>query len=141
MAQSRLDENSRASLLGASNADGLTPVVIWADPDTHRLLVNMTGSMGHDITGIADGRQTVTTAGTRVALASSTTCKKVHIQALGDNTDAVVVGGSTVVAAAGTRRGIALLPFNSLTLECDNLADIYLDSVVNGEGVSYTYLT
>lgn len=33
------DENSVATLLGASSADGKSPVRVYADPDTHRLLV------------------------------------------------------------------------------------------------------
>lgn len=109
------------------------------------LPVSLYDSAGSQITGISlptsvgDGRTTVTTAGTRVALASSTSCKKVTIQALATNTDVIVIGGSTVVAAEGTRRGIALTPFNSAVIQVDNLADISIDSVVSGEGVSYIY--
>jgi len=43
------DENSVPTLLGASNADGKTPVRIYADPATHRLLISgvgVTGSTG-----------------------------------------------------------------------------------------------
>jgi len=90
-------------------------------------------------TSVADNRKTVTTPGTAVALASSTTCKRIHIQALDTNTNPVVVGGSTVVAASGTRRGIALLPYNSITLSVDNLSDVYVDAVTAGEGVSFLY--
>jgi hypothetical protein len=90
-------------------------------------------------TSVGDGRKTVTTAGTRVALSTTTSCKKVTIQALDTNTDAIVVGGSTVVAASATRRGIVLLPYNSFTISVDDLADIYIDSVVSGEGVTYLY--
>lgn len=93
------------------------------------------------VTGIADGRTTVTTAGTRVALASSTTCKQVVITAETDNTGYVVVGGSTCVAALATRRGIPLSSGDSVALEIDNLADIYIDSTVNGDGVTYAYFT
>lgn len=91
--------------------------------------------------GISDGRTTVTTAGTRVVLAASTACKKVDIQALASNTDVVVVGGTTCVAAIGTRRGVAINPGDTYTIEIDNLNDVNLDSVVSGEGVSYTYFT
>jgi len=91
-------------------------------------------------TTIGDGRKVVTTAGTSVALATSTPCREVTITALGTNTGTLVVGGTTVVASAGTRRGVALAAGASLTLQIDDLADIYIDSTVNGEGVSYLYL-
>src|SRR3990167_5920182 len=88
-------------------------------------------------TSLGDNRKTVTTPGTAVALAASTSCKRVHVQALAENTDVVVVGGSTVVAASGTRRGVALTPFNTITIQVDNLADVFIDSIVSAEGVSF----
>jgi hypothetical protein len=89
---------------------------------------------------IADGTKAVTTAGTRVALvAESTPCRMVQIQAKPENTDTVVVGASTVVAASGTRRGIALVPGQSVALRVTDLNVLYLDSVVSGEGVSFVY--
>ena len=99
------------------------------------------GKIDHNISAIGDGRQTVTTAGTRVALASSTAAKIVIITAETDNTGVIVVGGSTVVAALATRRGTPLLAGDSVTLEVDDLADVNLDSTVSGDGVTYTYLT
>lgn len=33
-------------MIAVSNADGLTPVVLWADPTTHRLLVSSTSGGG-----------------------------------------------------------------------------------------------
>ncbi len=41
-------------------------------------------------------------------MAGSTPCKKVTITAETDNTGIVVIGGSTVVAALGTRQGTPL---------------------------------
>ena len=95
----------------------------------------------HSITGIDDGRKVVTTAGTRVALATSTAMKEVTITAETDNTDIIVVGGATVIASLSTRKGTPLYPGDTCTIEGDDLADIYLDSIVSGEGVTYTYLT
>jgi len=102
-------------------------------------------SSGNEILGgagsaIGDNRQTVTTAGTRVQLsAASVPCKKVVISALQGNSGVIVVGGITVVASAATRRGIPLNPLDTITVEVSNLNLIYLDSSVNGEGVSYLY--
>lgn len=53
MAQARRDANRVTAVLGVSNVDGETPIIIYADPTTNRLLVNAT------ITGTV-----TTTAGT-----------------------------------------------------------------------------
>lgn len=126
---------------GSGTVSALTQRVVLATDVALPAGTNIIGRTGHDITGIGDGRTTVTTAGTRVVLASSTSCKKVDIAALVGNTGIVVVGGSTVVASAGTRQGIPLYAGDIYSLEIDNLNDVYLDSTVNGEGVSYTYYT
>ena len=89
---------------------------------------------------IGDNRKVVTTAGTRVALAASTLVKTVIITAETDNTGDVVVGGATVEAALATRQGTPLDPGDSIILNIDDLADIYLDSAVSGDGVTFTYL-
>ena len=34
------DENDVSTLLAVSSVDGTTPVVLWANPTTHRLLVD-----------------------------------------------------------------------------------------------------
>ena len=89
---------------------------------------------------IADGRKGVTAAGTAERLiAASTAIRKVIINAFPENTDVVVVGASTVVAALATRRGISLSPGESVTLRVSDLYNVYADAVVSGEGVSYVY--
>ena len=100
-----------------------------------------TSTASHYITGVGHGVKTVTTAGTDVALATSTVCKRVDIQAQTDNTGLIAVGGSGVDATVATGTGIILNPGDVYSLEIDNLADIYIDSTVNGEGVRYTYWT
>ena len=45
MAQAPRDDNQVTALLGTSNADGTTPVVLWSDPTTHRLLVDASLSL------------------------------------------------------------------------------------------------
>jgi len=44
--QASKDDNSVSSLLGVSNADGASTVTIYADPSTHRLLVDGIGTTG-----------------------------------------------------------------------------------------------
>lgn len=91
-------------------------------------------------TTVGDGRKTVTTAGTRVQF-SSQACKKVTISALISNTNAVYIGGSTVVAAAGSETGTLLFPGSSFSVEVTNMNLLYMDSLTNGEGVSFIWFS
>ena len=90
---------------------------------------------------ITDGRKTVTTAATAVALATTKIVDYIIITAETDNTGVIAVGASTVVATVLTRRGIPLLAGDSVTLEGVDLADVYLDSTVSGDGVTFQYRT
>ncbi|HEC66957.1 MAG TPA: hypothetical protein ENI23_16905 [bacterium] len=138
MAESDRDNNYVTSLLGTSNVGDGATVPIYADPSTQRLLVDALTSLVGNAT-LVDGRKTVSSNGTAEALGSTTAIKKITIQAFGANTDAVAVGASTVVAADGTERGIILMPFQSIDFTNDDLADIFVDSRVNDEGVSFIY--
>lgn len=46
MAQASRDQNFVTTLLGVSSTDGSTPIVVYADPVTHRLLVDVAGGSG-----------------------------------------------------------------------------------------------
>jgi len=100
------------------------------------------GRVGHDKTGIGHGVKVVTTAGTDEALAASTPAKAVLIQAQTDNTSAVAVGASGVDATVATGTGLLLYAGDwSPWIEIDDLADVFVDALVSGEGVRYIYLT
>ncbi len=43
MTDAKRDANYITTLLAVSNADGSTPVTLYADPTTHRLLVSLSG--------------------------------------------------------------------------------------------------
>jgi len=43
MAQAQRDQNNVPTLLGVSSTDGKTPIPIYANPTTHRLLVDNAG--------------------------------------------------------------------------------------------------
>lgn len=86
---------------------------------------------------MVDGRQVVTTAGTAVRLTSAAV-NAIAITAETDNTGTIVVGGSTVVAALATRRGTPLSAGQTYAVDTDDIADIYIDSTVNGDGVTYS---
>ncbi len=109
--------------------------------DNGKAITSPDSQVGHNLSGIGDERKVVTTAGTAVALASTTTAKYVIIVAETDNTGIIVVGGSTVVAAQSTRRGVPLAAGEIVAFAIDDLADVYIDSTVNGDGVTFTYLT
>ena len=106
-----------------------------------RLIVESSISVGHNTTGLGDNRKTVASAGTAEALAGSTAIKWVIVTAETDNTGIVVVGGSTVVAALATRRGVPLAAGDSVTLTIDNLADVFVDATVSTDGVTFVYGT
>ncbi len=99
------------------------------------------GKVGHDKTGIGHGVKTVTTAGEDVVLATSTAAKVVIVQAQTDNTGAIAVGASGVDATVATGTGVLLYAGDVVTLEIDNLADVYIDATVSTDGVRYAYLT
>jgi len=92
---------------------------------------------------ISNALKAVTTAGTRVTLtANDTLVKWATVQALSTNTGIVCFGGSTVTAS--TRSGTCLsaglaAPISFMAGFPYNLANYYIDSTVNGEGVSITY--
>lgn len=45
MANAKIDQNYTRTLLAVSNVDGSTPINLYADPTTHRLLVDLSGSI------------------------------------------------------------------------------------------------
>jgi hypothetical protein len=100
----------------AYGLDGTTPVVLSVDTNGN-LKTASPSTCG-------DGRKTVATAGTREQF-SSQACKYVVITAETDNTDVVVIGGDTVVAALATRQGIPLYPAQSIILQVSNLNLLY----------------
>jgi hypothetical protein len=93
---------------------------------------NPAGSLG-------DGRQTVAEGGKPVALATTTGCNWISVTAETDNTGVIAVGGKTVVAKLEDRRGVALAKGETVTLPVGDLAQVYIDTTVNGDGVTFTY--
>lgn len=86
---------------------------------------------------VGDGNKSVTTAGTRVQLSSTgVPCKYVIVTANTANTDTIWLGSVTVAAG----RGRPLVALQSEKIDIDNLNKVYIDSVVNGEGVSFVYV-
>ena len=84
-------------------------------------------------TTIYHGKKTVTTAGTRVALASSQAVRSVCIKALVTNAGYIYVGD----VSTSSTTGFQLLAGESVSLDISNISTIYIDSSVSGEGVTY----
>jgi hypothetical protein len=84
------------------------------------------------------GRKTVAVAGTRERLSAVPLQGPfIEIQALASNAGVIVLGDENVVAAIGTRQGIALSPGEARGYSWPDLYDLWLDATVNGDGVSY----
>ena len=100
------------------------------------------GDVGHNITTIVDGVKVVGTAGVDVALSSgSTPAKLIVVQAQTDNTSKIAVGATGVDATVATGTGIILDPGDTMTLPISDLINVYIDALVSGEGVRYTYFS
>ena len=88
--------------------------------------------------GIVAGAKTVTTAGTAERLLASTTaCKKIIMTAEDDNTGKIFYGGSSVSSSVGDY----LFPAQKITIEIDDVYEVYIDAEQDGDGVKFTYFT
>jgi hypothetical protein len=87
------------------------------------------------------GQKTVTTAGTAVALGSQDIIGSLMIKALDTNTGVVAVGNDGLNDVT-VSNGLRLEAGDVIVFEyVGNLASLYLDSAVNGEGVSWIQLS
>lgn len=86
---------------------------------------------------IKTGAMNVTTAGTAVSLGAITGIREVIIQAKRTNGGIIYVGPSTV--HNNDTDGIYLSKGEALHLYCTTLSDVYINSTVNGEGVTFLY--
>lgn len=85
------------------------------------------------LAAVYTGKTTVTTAGTRVVLASTQAITSVTVKALAANTGTIYVGNVGVSSA----NGFQLAAKESVSLDITDLATLYIDSSVSGEGVTY----
>lgn len=95
---------------------------------------NTVGNVGlNALAAIRNGQKNVTTPGTQVALATTTAIKSVTIKAKSTNTGFIYVGATGV----NSGNGFILVKGESVSLDVADLATVFLDSSVGGEGVSY----
>lgn len=82
------------------------------------------------------GQKAVAAANTAEALvATSTPCLSVTVKAKHANTNMIYVGASDVTSS----NGFVLDAGEAVTVDIDNVADVYIDADTNGEGVSFIY--
>ena len=87
------------------------------------------------------GKKTVTTAGTAVPLGSQQVNAALMVKALAANTGLIYLGNDGAGDVASTN-GLELSAKESVVFELvSNLANIMLDSAVNGEGVTWLNLS
>lgn len=106
--------------------------------DNGNILVSF-GASSTSTASLVNGRKVTASAGTSVALATTDTCNYVVVTALRTNTDIVCIGADGVIAASGTRTGIPLSAGQSATIPVSDISHLFLDSVVDGEGVAFCY--
>jgi len=106
------------------------------------------GRLSNPGTGLGGGRKIVSSAGVAEQMAEpgrhvGPKCAAVAITAESDNTGLIGVGGSDVVVAAGEQtNALALLNAgDTLTLEIADPSLLFVDATVDGEGVSYGFIT
>lgn len=99
-------------------------------------ITNNVNTVEVSATALNSGITTVTTAGTRVQTASNA-CKSVTVKAKLANTGKIYVGNVTVSAANGFELGAG----DTISLDISNTNLIYIDSSVNGEGISFIFIT
>lgn len=102
-----------------------------SNPFTEAISVDIT-----PLSSCGSGKTTVTTAGVRVALSSSTPISSVTIKACIANTGIIYIGNSTVTSS----NGFELSAGDTISLDIDNLSDVYIDSSVNTQSVTYMWV-
>lgn len=96
MANAGLDQNSRNTLIALSAIDGTTVVTLWADPVTHRLLVDFPGGSG---SGTVTSVSVVTTNGLAGSVATATTTPAITLRT---TITGILSGNGTAISAAST---------------------------------------
>ncbi len=127
---------------GTEKSQGVVLVIDGSDAaiDASKgLRVNQAGS------GISSQRLTIATAGAAAQFPSAA-CKAVAVYALPGNTQRVMIGASNVDASDAGFNGIPIPPpspggISGVVVQIENANLLYLDVLVNAEGVTWTALT
>lgn len=161
MSQNKFTTNNNPTLVAVSNVDNEAPVYLWADPNTHALLVSASVSLSgtsdvnvKQIGGVATsvgsgvydtGTQRTaiavpttvihgqaTTTGSAVQFGSNTLTVGVIVQAISTNVANVYIGIVGVTSATG----FELQPGQATSVATDNTSDLYVIGT-NGDKVCF----
>lgn len=136
MAQASHDQNRVTTLLGVSNADGTTPVAIYADPVTHRLLVDLGGGGTGTVTDVS----VVTANGFAGTVANSTTTPAITLET---TVSGILKGDGTAMSAADPNTDYAAVAFKTIAVsgQSDVVADTPIDTLTLAAGSNITITT
>lgn len=123
MANAKRDENFVPTLIAVSSVDGVTPVDLWADPVTHRLLVSLASGDG-TVTEVS----VVTANGFAGSVADPTTTPAITIST---TVNAPVLAGNGTAIAAATTTGTG----STVVL---NNSPVFVDDITIGVASSAT---
>ena len=110
------------------------------------LNATVTGTVGHDITGMVSGVNSTVSDSTAEQLDGSTdssldvACKRVDLMATQSNTGDIWVGDSGVTSN-GAGGGMQLKPGDFYSIDVNNLNDIWVIATVDEENIHYMYFT
>ncbi len=108
MAQASRDQNSVPTLLAVSSVDGVTPVLVYADPVTHRLLTDTAAG-----TGTVTTVSVVSANGFAGTVANATTTPAITLTT---TVTGILSGNGTAISAASTTGTGAVVLANTPTL-------------------------
>lgn len=129
MSQAKRDENFVPTLLGVSNADGSTPVPVYVDPTTHRMLVTTA-------TGTVNSVSVVSANGFSGTVATPTTTPAITLQTT-LNTPVIAGDGTALIAATTSGTGAVVLE-NTPTLTTPVFVAPALGTPVSGVATNLT---
>lgn len=133
MAQAGRDQNNVPTLLGVSNVDGTTPVAVYVDPTTHRLLTDLAGG-----TGTVTSVSVVSANGFAGSVATATTTPAIT---LSTTITGMLKGDGTAISAGTAGTDYTALAFKTIAVsgQSDVVADTAADTLtLVGSGITIT---
>ena len=134
MADAARDGNFVPTLLGVSSSDGATPVKVYVNPSTHRLLVDLSGGGSGTVTSVS----VVSANGFAGTVATETTTPAIT---LSTTITGLLKGNATAMSAASPSTDYAALAFKTIAVsgQSDVVADSPIDTLtLVGSGVTIT---
>lgn len=132
MADAKRDDNFVPTLLAVSSVDGVTPVTVYANPITHRLLVDVPAGSG-TVTDVS----VVSANGFAGTVATSTTTPAITLTT---SVTGILIGNGTAMSAVTIGAGLSLVG-STLSATGGGTGTVTDVSVVTANGVSGSVAT